>query len=278
MQLSDLTAATLLDEDRQTVRNGKDITIILTAEDIGSTVSEAEKAAVASQTGSRKVGQYFDLSLYKEVNGGRSQITQTDGALRLVITVPDKLKNAEAKLPGDFVTVRVHNGDAVILEDLDSEEGTVTIDTDRFSTYAFAYTEKKPVKSEKDPDDTENISAASSNADHQADAGYVEIVQNGAVPEGQRDGEPKTGQTSHVELYATIALIGGLSYLMLMFAERHGIAEEQKNEWISRLIRWAKRGGKLRRLPALAAIFILLAYYHSIGKQVSADQARIYRE
>lgn len=84
--------------------------------------------------------------------------------------------------------------------------------------------------------------------------------------------EPKTGDGISTRLYATTAMILGFTYLLLLFSERHGMTEETKKELLSRLIRWAKYGGRLRRMLALAAIFLLLAYYHSIGKQIPVEE------
>ncbi len=96
---------------------------------------------------------------------------------------------------------------------------------------------------------------------------------NEAVNSGRRNGkdnEPETGDIAHVEVYATIAMIAGLSYLLSYFRdEQHGITEEEKNAIVEKLITWAKAGGYFRRKLALAAIFFLLVYYHSIGKRVS---------
>ncbi len=94
-----------------------------------------------------------------------------------------------------------------------------------------------------------------------------------AVNSGRRNGkdnEPETGDIAHVEVYATIAMIAGLSYLLSYFRdEQHGITEEEKNAIVAKLITWAKEGGYFRRKLALAVIFLLLVYYHSIGKCVS---------
>ena len=81
--------------------------------------------------------------------------------------------------------------------------------------------------------------------------------------------EPKTGdELPRVEIYATIAMISGLSYVALYFiAEPGGMTEAEKNEVVARLIAWAKRGRKLRRYVALAVIFCVLVYYHGIGKR-----------
>ena len=84
--------------------------------------------------------------------------------------------------------------------------------------------------------------------------------------------EPKTGDGISTMMYATMAMILGFTYLILLFSEQHGMTEETKKELLSRLIGWTKHGGKLRRMLALAGVFLLLAYYHSIGKQVTEEE------
>lgn len=79
-----------------------------------------------------------------------------------------------------------------------------------------------------------------------------------------------------MEIYATLAMISGLLYILLYFiAEQGGMTESEKKELVARLIAWAKRGGKLRRYGALAAIFCVLFYYHSIGKNSAEDFRKI---
>lgn len=74
-------------------------------------------------------------------------------------------------------------------------------------------------------------------------------------------------------------MIAGFTYLLLYFTDRRrGMTEETKKELVSRLVGWAKRGGRLRKWFALAAVFVLLVYYHSIGKKTCAEWKRIYGE
>ncbi len=87
-----------------------------------------------------------------------------------------------------------------------------------------------------------------------------------------KGGEPQTGERTRVEIYATVSMIAGFTYLLLYFKTReHGMTEEKKEELVARLVKWAKGAGGMKRLLALAAIFLLLAYYHSIGKNVSGE-------
>ena len=89
--------------------------------------------------------------------------------------------------------------------------------------------------------------------------------------------EPKTGDTVHVEVYATVSMIAGFTYLLLYFnTKEHGMTEEKKDELVSRLICWAKGKGDIQRMFALVLIFLLLAYYHSIGKKVSDEWKEMY--
>lgn len=89
---------------------------------------------------------------------------------------------------------------------------------------------------------------------------------------GAKDNEPKTGDNTPLEIWATLAMIAGFGYLFLYFTNRNGgMTEETKRELVSRLIGWATKGGIFRKWLALAAITVLLAYYHAIGKKVCAE-------
>lgn len=93
-----------------------------------------------------------------------------------------------------------------------------------------------------------------------------------------KDTEPRTEDASHIEIYATIAMITGLLYLVFYFADEGGITEEEKNEMVATLVKWAKQGSCVRRYTALILIFFLLAYYHSIGKRTSVEWKAVYEK
>ena len=68
-------------------------------------------------------------------------------------------------------------------------------------------------------------------------------------------------------------MIAGLSYLMLLFADKGRMTEKRKNELVSGLIQWGRKGGRPRKILALAMIVLLLVYYHSIGRQAPVELA-----
>lgn len=203
--------------------------------------------------------------------------------------MPDSLKTADGNQTRTFAVVRVHDGTAEILADLDDSADTVTIETDRFSTYAIIYQDKSDSgnggnngednnsgnggNNEEDNnggnDDNSGGIGGDSNGNNSG-SGNSGDGNNGSP--NKMESEPKTGDVAPLELYATLAMIAGFTYLLLYFTDRNrGITEETKKELVSRLVRWAKRGGRSRKCLALVAIFILLVYYHSIGKKACAE-------
>lgn len=281
--------------------------IILDIKDAGSTVSNSDKAAIQQVLNGFTVGQYLNIDLYKLIDGDRTDMHETAGKIRIVINVPDSLKNTSSKKTRTFAVIRVHNGNAELLTDLDNNADTITIETDRFSTYAIVYKDTANGGSgggnggsgndnnggdngsggdNNGGSDNGNGSAYNNGGSSNSDAGSnnnggtgsgvgsaKNSSQNNAekitVKQGSsKDDEPKTGDNTPLELSATLAMIAGFAYLLLYFADRErGMTEETKKELVSRLVGWAKQGGRFRKYLALAAIFVLLVYYHSIGKK-----------
>lgn len=90
-----------------------------------------------------------------------------------------------------------------------------------------------------------------------------------------------TSGLSHINMYATIAMIAGISYLLLYFVEKkQGMSEEKKNKLIASLIAWAKSGAGsqrgLKRAAAVVLIVLILFYYHTIGKKLSSEWENLY--
>ena len=136
---ADLEDAALTDEDKEALNNGADIDIILSIEDATETVSDDDKAltdeAVAD---SYTVGQFINIDITKIIDGAEYAVTQLGKEISLTIAVPDDLK-ADGRM---YAIVRIHDGEADILSDLDSDDDTITFKTDKFSVYAIVYAEK----------------------------------------------------------------------------------------------------------------------------------------
>lgn len=103
----------------------------------------------------------------------------------------------------------------------------------------------------------------------------TDTTKNPGLPKSA-SGEPKTGENTSVKVFATLGMVAGFTYLLLYFTGGEGgITEAEKEEVISRLVRWARRG-RFRKYPALAIILLFLLYYHSIGRSVGDDWKKVY--
>lgn len=270
--LPELADIVLTKEEKQKAAGGTDVKIVLDVKDASAVVSAADKALVekalnGSQAKGYTLGQYLDINLFKVIGDSRSAITETNRKITVTIDVPDSLKNTDAAKIRTFAMIRVHDGEAALLADLDDNAGTITIETDRFSTYAVVYK------------DTTGGNSGRQSGNGKSGVVRVSAKSDGKNPGGGQDGEPKTGDSTPIELSATLAMIAGFAYLLLYFADRErGMTEETKRELVSRLVAWAKQGGRIRKYLALAAIFVLLVYYHSIGKKTCVEWKAICGE
>lgn len=137
----------LTEDEKAQAENGTDIKFLLNVKDAGDSVNSGDKAAVQealsgnSEVKGFAVGQYLDISLFKIIGENRSAVSETSRKLTIVIDVPDSLKGKEGGTPRTYAIIRVHDGVAEILPDLDDDANTITIATDRFSSYAVVYQE-----------------------------------------------------------------------------------------------------------------------------------------
>lgn len=290
----------LTDEEKQQVQNGTNIRIVLEVQDAGNTVSSSDKEAVAQALNGFTVGQYLNIDLYKLAEAERTDIHETAKKIRIVIAVPEALRNADSSKTRTFAVVRVHDGRAELLADLDGSADTITIETDRFSTYAIVYQDTANGGGGNNGNDNNNGGGndnggignnengnnnggsgnnSGNNGSGNNNSGQNNSGINNTKTGSAKDNEPATGDAAPLEIYATLAMIAGFSYVLLYFTDRkRGMTEETKRELVSRLVGWAKQGGRIRKYLAFAAVFVLLVYYHSIGKKTCVEWKEIYGE
>ena len=82
------------------------------------------------------MGMYVDISMYMRVGSGDwNAIHATNEPVEIILDVPDEL----AELTADLYIMRAHEGEYLLMEDLDDVPETITIRTEAFSTYAILY-------------------------------------------------------------------------------------------------------------------------------------------
>lgn len=240
-----LMEAVLTVDEQGQLKNGIDIDVVLKVNEANSAVSDTDRA-ITEETMHKagySLGIYLDLKLFKTIGGEELQINETNAPITVSFEIPLSLRSAGRK----YAVIRVHNGKADILNDYDNDENTVTIRTDKFSTYVLAYSEKSGGASITQPDN--NL---------------------GGVP-GSTGGNPNTGGNSHAIFYFIAGIISLFVFIILcLFTGKNGMTEEEKECKFAKLIAWGKNGGKIRAVIALTVIFLLLSFYYGIGMKKSA--------
>ncbi len=137
----ELIAAALTEDEQQKIKEGTGVKIILKVENAAENVSAEDKEKVEAEINglyNYNLGQYLDITLLKKIGEDQEQkITETNAPITITFELPEGLRGK-----AEYSVIRVHNGTATVLRDLDSAPDTITIETDKFSTYALTYKEK----------------------------------------------------------------------------------------------------------------------------------------
>ncbi len=130
--------------EQQAVGEGSNANIELRIKNIDSSVPQSDKEVIIANLGGYSVGEYLDITLWKKVGSStEKKVSSTNKPISITVAVPENLQDASRK----FAVIRVHNGSASILPDLDSSAKTVTFATDKFSTYVLAYRQQSVSRS-----------------------------------------------------------------------------------------------------------------------------------
>ena len=102
-------------------------------------IKEAEK-----NVGKNPTLTYFDASLYKKVDDNTQVKISNPGCnISISIVIPDTLLNHDSLMVRDYKIIRLHDGDVkTISGTFDENTKEFTFETNLFSTYAIAYTDK----------------------------------------------------------------------------------------------------------------------------------------
>ena len=120
---------------------GKEVTIIVTIVKIDAATATAEqKADIAKiekevEAKGLTIAQYLDLSILVKADSDElGKIRNTNNPIVFEISIPENLK----KTGRVFKVIRIHDG---VVKELETKEnnGIITFESDRFSTYALTY-------------------------------------------------------------------------------------------------------------------------------------------
>ncbi|MDE7363239.1 MAG: hypothetical protein K2N38_15055, partial [Oscillospiraceae bacterium] len=134
---NELISAVLTPEELAQLKDSDEVKVVLQIDEAVPVEDKQAVESVLEANDDLRFAQYMNITLFKVINGDRTQVTKTDEPIRITFEVPEALRGANRT----FAVIRVHDGEATLLSDLDNDENTVTIETDKFSTYALVYRE-----------------------------------------------------------------------------------------------------------------------------------------
>lgn len=208
MTSEEVADAVLSKKETEYLDDGIDILIKLTVEDITNSVSASDKYAVESAANGFTVSQYLDIELLKQV-GDRTpeNIYETNKPVRIKLEIPENLLGDPNR---EIAIMRVHNGRALFLADLDSDPQTFTFETSTFSTFAILYRDSGSASSDSTVSSTTGSqnSESISSADNQNSKSTATGSQNSksSVVDNQNDESPLTGDETNILLYILLAV------------------------------------------------------------------------
>jgi len=132
----DLADAVVTQED---IDNNREVKVELIVEKKDDQPDKPFVEQILGETKADTIGVYFEITLEKTVTeGGTTQpaetITKSYQPIEITITIPADMRDGS-----NYVVIRVHDGSAEALPTTQSENKLI-FQTDKFSTYAIAYT------------------------------------------------------------------------------------------------------------------------------------------
>lgn len=215
---TDLYNKVLDDNDKTAYENGTDVKVYLKTKDITSSVSDGDKSLAEANKGNAVIGTYLDIDLLKKVgNNDEQNVTSTNGAITITLTVPSELINSNPAVTRTYKMIRVHDGSADVI-DCNFTNGKISFETDKFSTYALAYINQAN-NSGNGGNTGDNYSGGSYdsgssgtvNATNASDTSAANASDSTRV----KDAVPKTGDDSQMTFWFAIMMISGISTIAL---------------------------------------------------------------
>ena len=140
-----VTKLQLTDEEKALIEQGADMKIVFKLSDIGATINTPEKEAIFKALTNEKIAVFLDIQLVKQIANSSVNVQKLNDLIKVTVELPAELVNKDGNIKRSYSVLRYHDGDETKVTTLnakfDEATGTLTFDTDRFSTYAIVYSD-----------------------------------------------------------------------------------------------------------------------------------------
>ena len=122
---------------------GKNITTEVVTEPLQEPDKEDTKLVEEKVEEGQKLAGYYDISVLVKANGEEiAKLRELGQKIKVQLEVSKDLPAVASGFSRTYSVIRVHDGKAEIIEEgLTANNGKITIETDKFSTYAVTYTD-----------------------------------------------------------------------------------------------------------------------------------------
>ncbi len=111
-------------------------------------ISEKDAKLIENTVSSKyNVIGYYDINVYKTLKEDNSilldKVSETSKKAKITLEIPSDLENVLEGYTRTYYVIRVHNGVSDILDVTLNDDGTVSFESDKFSTYTLVYKDVK---------------------------------------------------------------------------------------------------------------------------------------
>lgn len=134
----------LTPEEKDEIESGEDVKFFLDVKDVSTTVSVSDKKKAEEKLDeNKKLGMFLDINLFKQIGSDEAvKVPNTNGKIKVTFKVPENLLNKNNNITRTYQIIRIHNNVATYIDAVYNPlDNTVTFETDKFSTYALAYSD-----------------------------------------------------------------------------------------------------------------------------------------
>lgn len=136
------------DGEKQQIAGGADAKVWLEVTKTDeSNIPTVDKTKVENEAknimGDHPTITYFDVDLYKQIAGDTKERLHEPGInIKVTIQIPSDLLNHDKTIVREYKIIRLHDNDVSVLSgEFDEASKEFTFETDKFSTYAIAYSD-----------------------------------------------------------------------------------------------------------------------------------------
>ncbi|MBR6697576.1 MAG: InlB B-repeat-containing protein [Lachnospiraceae bacterium] len=127
--------------EKEHVAKGENVNVYLEVTDITETIPREEKKLIGTIIQDKDVAVYLDVTLFKKIgNREPKKVPNTNGLVTITFKVPNDMVNTDKSVIRKYHIVCVHEGNVSVIDTVyNKATGTVSFETDKFSTYALVY-------------------------------------------------------------------------------------------------------------------------------------------